>query len=338
MGQGEMPMRAFFAPLLAAVAVFVGVAQARMIESGLYYNSSEPGRGFSIEQQGGVVTLIFYIYDSAGAPVWYFASGVTMLNATGYPTLATGFSRYSGGQCLGCTYTAPATTTIGTLSLAFSSPVAATLNIGAGAFGAGAISIALSRYGFTDAANPLLGQWAWTFAVGSTPTFSDTYGGFVRFTTLSAQVNPGGTGFVSGSPSGYGAECYTSGSLAGQCLMVFVGSSGYAETYQFPTPINELAGTWRLGTGSSATRYRMKGLRVGVPGEPTLLGTGTLPDASRLAAEIAPDEDISAIEAGRRAAVHRAGGIASTSAADGELASAAATLAARIRFATSSGR
>jgi hypothetical protein len=319
------------AALMAATLLVAGIAQARMIESGIYYNASEPGRGFSIEQQGGQMTLIFYVYESSGEPIWYYASAAYSLNATGYPTLSTTLNRHTGGQCLGCTYRAPTgTAAVGPVTVQFSSPTAATLTVGAGPFGAGVTSIAISRFGFTDAVNPLLGQWAWAFSVGSTPTFSNTYGGFVRFTTVGSPVNSGGTGFVSGSPSGYGAECYTSGSLAGYCLMIYAGSSSYSETYLFPTPINELTGSWSLG--SSTTSYRLKGLRVGMPGETTLFGTGTLPDAALAAAS--DDGADAAAETAKIAAVERAAGLSTgihLAADAGAVQAASAALAARLR-------
>lgn len=322
---------------LAIAALLVcGGAQARMIESGVYFNSSEPGRGYSIEQQGTQLTLIFYVYETSGAPVWYYASGGYTLNSSGFPTMSAAIGRYSGGQCLGCTFSSPTGTSVGNVSLVFSSPVAATLSLGAssGAFGSGGSSaISLSRFNFTDASNPLLGQWAWAYAIGSTPTYANTWGGYVRFTTVGSVVNSGGTGFVTGSPSSYAGECYASGSLAGYCLIVQSSSSTFVEGYTIRWPLNEWRGTYQITTGTN-TLYRVQGIRVGVNGESTALGRGTAAttDPGIVAAD-GESADDGAAEAKMLADRRGKGAIASPDpiAASPDLAPALVALAARMR-------
>lgn len=322
--------------LLIAALFISGGAQARMIESGIYYNASEPGRGYSIEQQGSQLTLIFYVYETSGAPVWYYANGGYTLNSSGFPTMSAAIGRYTGGQCLGCTFSSPTGTSVGNVTIAFSSPVTATLTLGSsgGAFGSGGSSaISLSRFNFTDATNPLLGQWAWAYSIGSTPTYANTWGGYVRFTTVGSVVNSGGTGYVSGSPSSYGGECYASGSLAGYCLVVQSSSSSFVEAYTIRWPVNEWRGTYQITTGTN-TLYRVQGIRVGVNGESTAFGLGTAAttDLGTVAADGEPGEGVVA-EAKILADRRGKGAFASPDpiAASPDLAPALLALAARMR-------
>jgi len=44
-------------------------------ESGLYWNSNEPGSGYNFEIQDNFFFGVFYVYDDYGYPYWYTASG-----------------------------------------------------------------------------------------------------------------------------------------------------------------------------------------------------------------------------------------------------------------------
>jgi hypothetical protein len=44
-------------------------------QTGWWWNTAEPGRGFAIEVQGTTMYLAGYMYDSAGNPTWYVATG-----------------------------------------------------------------------------------------------------------------------------------------------------------------------------------------------------------------------------------------------------------------------
>ena len=54
----------------------------------LWYNASEPGWGMAITHQCGIMFLAWYVYDSAGKPVWYVASNCAV----------------SGNSCTGTMY------------------------------------------------------------------------------------------------------------------------------------------------------------------------------------------------------------------------------------------
>lgn len=290
--------RLMSAMIVAGLVFLSGGTRASMIESGIFYNPSEPGRGYSIEQQGGQLTLIFYAYQSSGAPVWYYASAPYFLNSSGYPTMTTTIGLYTGGQCLGCSFRSPTRTGAGTVTIQFSSAQLATITLGSssGAFGSGGgSSIDVERFDFSDVTNPLLGQWAFTFSIGS-PTYANTYGGFVRFTTVGPPANAGSTGLVTGSPGGYAGECFSGGSLSGSCLISF-GSDSFIEYYVIPWPLNEWRGYYSI-SGGSGSRYRVHGIRVAAAGEATLFGLGT----GAAVAVAAGEGDLGAIVAAKRAA------------------------------------
>src|ERR1700734_524864 len=59
-----------FGPGGSATAQPAGSAQ-----TGWWWNPAESGRGFAIEVQGNQMYLAGYMYDSAGNPTWYVASG-----------------------------------------------------------------------------------------------------------------------------------------------------------------------------------------------------------------------------------------------------------------------
>ena len=50
-------------------------------ESGLYWNSDEPGSGYNIEIQDNFLFGVFYVYDDLGLPYWYTTSGFLDGNA-----------------------------------------------------------------------------------------------------------------------------------------------------------------------------------------------------------------------------------------------------------------
>jgi hypothetical protein len=96
-------------------------------QTGYWWNSSESGRGFTVEVQNGVMYLAAYMYDAAGNPVWYLASG-----AMSDPAVFEGeWTQYSNGQTLGGSYQAPALSNanVGPVTLQFADNANATLTL-----------------------------------------------------------------------------------------------------------------------------------------------------------------------------------------------------------------
>ncbi len=93
-------------------------------ETGWWWNSSENGRGFYLEQQGGTLVASAFLYEADGRAVWYLA------NAQESAGRYTGqWQQYGQGQTLTGTYR-PATlvnANVGSVSLWFTDPQTGTL-------------------------------------------------------------------------------------------------------------------------------------------------------------------------------------------------------------------
>jgi hypothetical protein len=97
-------------------------------ETGWWWNPAEPGRGFSIEIQDGVLFLGGFMYDSAGQPIWYASGQARMSDASHY---SGAWTEYANGQTLTGAFR-PATVAnanVGSVALAFDSSVAATMRM-----------------------------------------------------------------------------------------------------------------------------------------------------------------------------------------------------------------
>jgi hypothetical protein len=80
-----------------------GKAGAFEPEPGWWANPGEPGRSFAIEARGGALLLTAAMYDEAGEPVWYVASG-QMDGRRGFKGR---WQRMQGGMTLEGWYRAP---------------------------------------------------------------------------------------------------------------------------------------------------------------------------------------------------------------------------------------
>lgn len=131
--------------------------------SGWWWNGTEPGRGYFVEVVNGRYFAAAFLYDAAGAPLWY-VMGPGAVASTG---ISSTFDRYTGGQTLTGAYK-PATGPVasGDVTIAFSGSSSGTLRWGGG-------SIALTRYeistGSLSAAAPAFRPetgWWWNAAEG----------------------------------------------------------------------------------------------------------------------------------------------------------------------------
>lgn len=94
-------------------------------ESGLYWNSNEPGSGFNFEIQDNFFFGIFYVFDEGGIPYWYTTSG--FLDGNSYVEGDIFISE--DGPCLGCDWTPTNTYTsnLGTAKINFLTETTATI-------------------------------------------------------------------------------------------------------------------------------------------------------------------------------------------------------------------
>jgi hypothetical protein len=92
--------------------------------TGIYWNPEEPGRGYAIEIQAGILYMGAYMYDASGLPVWYVVGPTTPLSSsqasqprqrccTGIivsqpiESFVGNWAQFSNGQVLGGPYRAP---------------------------------------------------------------------------------------------------------------------------------------------------------------------------------------------------------------------------------------
>src|SRR5471030_642756 len=95
-------------------------------QTGLWWNPSEGGRGFSVEMQGNNAYIASYMYDAAGDPVWY-SSGPAPLVAKVFQG---NWTTYTGGQTLTGSYQPPkGTSNAGSVTIQFNSTTAGILTL-----------------------------------------------------------------------------------------------------------------------------------------------------------------------------------------------------------------
>jgi len=94
--------------------------------AGLWWNPQESGRGYTIDVQDGALVLIASVYDTNGAPKWFFAAGAyDPVESVYRGTL----DATANGPCLGCAYRLPSylAGAGGQIVLQFNSPTSANL-------------------------------------------------------------------------------------------------------------------------------------------------------------------------------------------------------------------
>ncbi len=152
-------------PLLGMAQSGARLTQSFVPETGFYWNSSQPGRGYAIEIQDRTIFLTIYTYTEDGnvnirEPLWFSAVGNVVSSGSGTSV------RYrfddelffsEDGQCLGCNFVDPVTTATGRdITLVFDTVSTATLTID------GEV-IPIQRFWYTssiqDAYFALFGQW-----------------------------------------------------------------------------------------------------------------------------------------------------------------------------------
>ncbi|BAW80342.1 hypothetical conserved protein [Candidatus Nitrosoglobus terrae] len=81
-------------------------------ENGWWWNPSQAGVGYNLEVQNNTVFVAVFIYDNNGNPTWYSGSGNINQNLNqNNDNVTINLQQSTGGPCLGCTYTAPQTST-----------------------------------------------------------------------------------------------------------------------------------------------------------------------------------------------------------------------------------
>jgi hypothetical protein len=154
-------------------------------QTGWWWNSQQPGRGFAVEVQNGQMYLAGYMYDGAGNPVWYLASG-PMTSATLFQGA---WTEYGGGQTLTGSYVAPSLidANVGSVTLAFANNSSAALTLPDGS------EISLTRFNFGFSAIALAAFSPGSAAPNSQLTITGTGFDPSQTVTLTAFDNNGYT-------------------------------------------------------------------------------------------------------------------------------------------------
>jgi carboxyl-terminal processing protease len=113
--------------VLSLLCLIAGLQATRCgaVESGMWWNPAESGRGFTIEVTNSVMVFAAYVYTDSGASQWLLSSG-PMTDASTYSgTMQT----YRGGQTLSGAYRSAqiASADAGTLKITFADATHATL-------------------------------------------------------------------------------------------------------------------------------------------------------------------------------------------------------------------
>jgi dienelactone hydrolase len=88
-------------------------------------HNGQSGRGFQIEQNGGVLVFTYYGYDATGNETWYLASGSMNGN-----TFTSSLTEYNGGTVLGAAYAAAVVTgSPGQVTIGFATPTTGTITL-----------------------------------------------------------------------------------------------------------------------------------------------------------------------------------------------------------------
>lgn len=112
---------------------------ADMPETGWWWSTAEPGRGYFAEIQGSTLFLSGYMYDSRGQATWF----VSQNSMTEPLTYQGSLQEFAGGQTLTGAYQAPTTSTDrGSLTIQFTSATDGVVTFPGGS------QIALTRYRF----------------------------------------------------------------------------------------------------------------------------------------------------------------------------------------------
>jgi hypothetical protein len=188
--------------------------------SGLWFNPSEPGRGFTIDAQGSNVMIITaYVYDSSRKATWFLASGTYSQSSRQFSgTLGS----YSGGQCFGCSFSTAAGVPAGTVTVSFATPETAVIT-----YPGGSSPIQHELYGYSSKADYLFGEWNFsTFIAGG--IYDTVWVVFPGTTTTSS-----GTVYATGAEDGVSgtAAVGTYSASSDSFIIVMNDNVGYSHAY-----------------------------------------------------------------------------------------------------------
>lgn len=146
--------------------------------AGFWWNPNESGRGWNIEVQNDVVAVTHFVYRTDGSSTFFQSAGAFDLT-TGVVSGA--LNAIEQGQCIGCPYRRPTTTSLGTVRFEFPNDSQGRVIYPDGTV----INIQPFVYGYSNALTATFGTWSTNWAGVTGALFSGMYQ-FYRET----QINP----------------------------------------------------------------------------------------------------------------------------------------------------
>lgn len=229
--------------LVTAALCALSFAANALPTPGIYWNPQEPGTGYAIEVQQNLLAVAIYTYRENGDPVWYLAAGQMF---DGNQRFSAPAVEFLNGQCPGCPYQAPEVIdTAGTVELEFQSRTTALLT-----WAGRTIPIERQNFGFASGPGSMLGRWLLTSATSR--GFTDTVDYEFRLLAPPSGAE-GGTGMFIAPDQRAAGECFSSGDLAGFCLVIEVDNAGtIRRAYIFDQELDQAIGARvNLNTGDT---------------------------------------------------------------------------------------
>lgn len=231
-------MRIFlFAVLILATASTWAQSTFSPPTAGFWWNPSESGRGWNIEVQNDVVAVTHFTYRTDGSSTFLQSAGPFDF-ATG--TVVGALNAVEQGQCIGCAYRRPTSTSQGTVRFEFSSDSSGRVIYPNGT----SIQIQPFVYGYTNSATATYGTWM-TNWVGVTRTV------FASFIFFSGETP------VNGRPAAQGVRVFPSGNrvalaseVDGTYIILIDASAEFYDLMYVGANIRDFAGvgcTYRKG-------------------------------------------------------------------------------------------
>jgi hypothetical protein len=168
---------------------------------GAWWNPQESGRGIFIDYQDNIMVVSTYVYDQNGAQIWYISSGIYDEHTA---TFSSTFDISTNGQCFGCAYKAPTTTSGagGPIKIVFSSWGTGTLY-----FNGGSTPIQRMQYAFDPGDKNTYFNGEWSVALES---LGKVTGQWIIFTGMGrfSDGTPYAVGHLDGKSSVLGIAWY----------------------------------------------------------------------------------------------------------------------------------
>jgi alpha-tubulin suppressor-like RCC1 family protein len=143
LGDGTFRMRP--SPVAVAGLALTTIAHTPGVESGMWWNPSEPGWGLQITIRGQVIFGTLYVYDETGRPKWYVSSNCAISRRIEQPLECSGELHETAGPAFSGTGSGMRVTPVGSFRLSLSSRDAGTLEYSVNAV---ARNVAIRRFLF----------------------------------------------------------------------------------------------------------------------------------------------------------------------------------------------